>query len=171
MTETNPPGQPLLQNDCAPKSRLPSRTPFFGSFRLKQTYNLRDVLRSMPGCSPCSVVSAQRTEEEGGGSRQTPGPSPFPDEHGDSGLRSFWAEGSRGARTEDGWPCSLGAKGTLNSEGVISAASFCIWLFCLLQAKQCLPLLPLPSSLLCQTVPRIPICILWRYLIFNPKAS
>lgn len=87
------------------------------------------------------------TKDRGGSgsSRQTPGPSPFPDEHGDSGLRRVWAEGSCGARTEDGWPCSLGAKGTLNSEGVISAASFCIWLFCLLQAKQCLPLLPLPT--------------------------
>lgn len=79
MTETNPPGQPLLQNDCAPKSRLPSRTPFFGSFKLKQTYNLRDVLRSMPGCSPWSVVSAQRTEEEAGaaGRLQDPHLSPM----------------------------------------------------------------------------------------------
>lgn len=52
----------------------------------------------MPGLSPCSVVPAERTEEEVGRGAHAPGRSPLPDEH-------TWAEmkvlgsGPLGSRT------------------------------------------------------------------------
>lgn len=117
----------------------------YSFFKLRQTESLEDELGSMPGVSPWRVATRERHDgkDRGGG-----GAGSTPQDPGLSMMNRHETGAGQGNSCGSRRPWPFWPKGTWTSAGVTRAASFCIWLFSLLQGNNACPciLFPVPFS-------------------------